>query len=336
MWLRCSLRSDGTQPSAKRLAARSRAGRFAAVQIGVLLWGLLGAWGAHADDKSKDSPIGEKYKLTHDKLDREYYLYTPPGDSKAKRPLVVVLHGGGGSPQNVANTTGFSELAAQKGFMIAYPLGMGRVPTWNAGKCCGYAERRNIDDVGFIARMINDIKTRRNVDETRVYATGMSNGGMMSYRLACELSTVFAAVAPVAGAMNTFDCKPNGRPSLFIIHALDDKHVLYGGGAPEEGVRAAISRKPESDASVQDAMQFWVKADYCRDYPQVHDMGDVARVTYFCAEDRNVTLNTLDRGGHSWPGGKRGSIIGDKPIESFDATQEIWQFFHQHPPSEVF
>lgn len=297
---------------------------------GVLV--LLALCGGYANA----AEIGEKFSLTHDKLEREYYLYTPPGDGKQPRPLVVVLHGGAGNPQNAAETTGFSELAAKEGFLVAYPAGVGHVPTWNAGRCCGYAERRNIDDVGFIEKMIADIKSRRNIDAGRVYATGMSNGAMMAYRLACELSSTFAAIAPVSGAMKVFDCKPDSRLSLIIFHALDDQQVLYKGGKPEKGMRAAASHKPESDASVADAMQFWLKANYCRKFPGMEDFGEVARVTYFCAEDRHVVLNTLDTGGHSWPGGKKGWAGADEPTKSINATEEIWRFFRQHPPTELF
>ncbi|MCH2547746.1 MAG: alpha/beta hydrolase-fold protein, partial [Alphaproteobacteria bacterium] len=149
-----------------------------------------------------NSPLGAHYKLEHDKRERSYYLFAPKGDAKTALPLVLVLHGGGGSPQNIANVTGFSELAAKEKFLVGYPAGTGRISTWNAGKCCGYAERLNVDDVGFIEKLIADVKTRRNVDASRIYVTGISNGGMMAYRLACEMGEVFAAFAPVAAAMN--------------------------------------------------------------------------------------------------------------------------------------
>lgn len=280
--------------------------------------------------------IGEKFTLTHDKQEREYHLFVPAGDTKKERPLVVVLHGGGGNPQNVADTTGFSELAAKEGFLVAYPAGMGRIPTWNAGKCCGYAQRRNIDDVGFIEKMVAEIKTKHAIDSTRVYATGMSNGGMMSYRLGCELSSLFAAIAPVAGAMNVFSCQPDGRPSVFAVHALDDKHVLYNGGVSQQGVRAMAGKKPESDASVGEAMQFWTKANYCRKFPGTENLGEVTRVRYYCAEGRHVVMNTVSGGGHSWPGGKKPREAADTPTKHFDATGEIWKFFRQHPPTELF
>lgn len=298
------------------------------VLIGLML--VLGvASVAHAAE------VGTRYKLTHEEIERTYYLYVPSKSDKP-RPLVIVLHGGGGSPKNIAETTGFSELAKQKDFMVAYPLGTGRFPTWNAGKCCGYAERSDIDDVGFIDQMLADIKTKVQVDNTRIYATGMSNGGMMSYRLACERSNVFAAIAPVAGAMNTFTCKPNSRPSILIFHALDDKNVPYEGGAPTEGVRAMASQKPEADTSVNEALGFWVKNNYCRNFPQQKDEGEVKRLSYYCAENQEVRLNTLKTGGHSWPGGDKGRIFGDEPNPNVHATEEIWEFFFRHPPTELF
>jgi polyhydroxybutyrate depolymerase len=279
--------------------------------------------------------IGEKFTLSHEELERVYYLYAPAPSDKP-RPLVIVLHGGGGSPQNIADTTGFSELAKEKDFMVAYPLGSGRFPTWNAGKCCGYAERKDIDDVGFIDKMIADIKTKVKVDNTRIYATGMSNGGMMAYRLACERANVFAAIAPVAGAMNTHRCEPNARPAVMVFHALDDRNVLYDGGIPEKGVRAMASQKPETDASVNEALGFWVKQNYCRSFPGQEDYGEVARLTYFCAEGREVVVNTLKTGGHSWPGGKKGREGADTPNDNVKATEEIWDFFFRHPPTELF
>lgn len=277
-----------------------------------------------------------QHSVTVGKLKRGYTLVVPSKSSPAPRSLVVVLHGGGGSGENIARVTGFSKLAEKENFLVAYPEGTGRVPTWNAGKCCGYAQRMQVDDTGFIEAMIKDIKAKQPVDSQRIYATGMSNGGMMAYRLACDMGSVFAAVAPVAGAMNTFTCAPKGRPSLAIFHALDDKHVLFNGGMPETGLRETLSLKPNPDASVKDAMDFWLKQDYCRKFPGNEDKGDYTVVTYFCAEDRHVTLYMLDTGGHSWPGGQKGRPDADEPIKSLSATEEIWTFFKNHPPREVF
>lgn len=288
---------------------------------------------AFAADEAK---LGARHLIKIDKLEREYYLYKPANMGNDARPLVVVLHGGAGKPAGAARMTGFSELADQENFMVAYPAGAGRVPTWNAGKCCGYAERRNIDDVGFIRAMVEEIRKNNAVDPLRIYATGMSNGAMMAYRLGCEMSDVFSVVAPVSGAMNVYTCVPTQRPSLVVFNALDDKHVLYQGGVSETGLRRLFGQAPERDSSVADAMNFWMKQNLCRKFPQIERYDDYSISNYFCAEDREVRLFTLNKGGHSWPGGKKGYEGADEPYADLSATREMWKFFMRHPPRPLF
>ena len=279
--------------------------------------------------------LGEHFTLKVGELEREYYVYVPPQASAKPRPLVVVLHGGAGKPESAMRMSGFSQLAAKENFLVAYPAGVGRIPTWNAGTCCGYAQRNNIDDVGFIRAMVDDIKKRASIDPARVYATGMSNGGMMAYRLACEMSDVFMAVAPVAGALNT-QCKPSARVNVVAFNALDDKHVLYQGGPSQEGLRAMVGKDPAPDVSVAQAMQFWLGHNLCRKYPQTEDTPDYTMQNYFCAEGREVKLYTMKSGGHSWPGGEKGYRGADEPVMSTSATKKIWEFFLMHPRQEIF
>lgn len=276
------------------------------------------------------------YDITVGNLEREYYVYAPPAKSQMARPLVVMLHGGAGKPESAARMTGFSELAKQENFIVAYPYGTGRVSTWNAGKCCGYAMRNNVDDVAYIRAMLEEIKSNYRIDEQRIYAVGMSNGGMMAYKLACDMGDVFRAVAPVAGAMNTYTCEPQGRPSMAIFHAINDEHVLYNGGVSEKGLRSMFGLRPAPDASVEDAVQFWMKNDYCRPIPQTDRYDDYSVVNYFCAEEREVRIYMLNSGGHSWPGGEKGWAGADEPLQSISATQEIWKFFKQHPTMPLF
>src|SRR5690606_14996971 len=108
---------------------------------------------------------------------------------------VVVLQGDGLSALQMAQRTGFTALAEKDGFIVAYPVGTGHIPSWNGGKCCGYAERKAVDDVGFIRNMVSAITKDYAVDKTRIYAVGLSAGGAMAHRLACEMSSTFAAVA---------------------------------------------------------------------------------------------------------------------------------------------
>lgn len=266
---------------------------------------------------------------------RLYTLYVPHKASAVPRPLVVVLHGGGGTSKNAAEMSGFSELAEQENFLVAYPQGDGRVATWNAGKCCGYAERMQVDDVEFIRAMLADIKKQQSVDEKRIYATGMSNGGMMAYRLACEMADVFTAIAPVAGAMNTFTCAPSKPVSVLIFHAVDDQHILYQGGQSEKGLRKLFGQSPKPDASVEEAMRFWLGNNYCRKIPKADRYTDYAVTNFYCMNNVDVRLYTIKSGGHSWPGGKKGYLGADDPLPNLNASKIIWDFFWQHPPHPI-
>src|SRR5580704_8834959 len=138
----------------------------------------------HADELK---PGDHKLALTTGGQGRTYLLHLPPiYDGKRSLPLVIVLHGGGGNAPGAARMTGFSEKADKEGFVVAYPNGSGRLRnrllTWNSGNCCGYALDNSVDDVGFIRALIDALEKTRAIDPTRVYATGMSNGGMMTYR----------------------------------------------------------------------------------------------------------------------------------------------------------
>jgi polyhydroxybutyrate depolymerase len=137
---------------------------------------------------------------------RTYLLHTPPGYDRHRRTaLVLVLHGATQSPDGAERMSGMSALADREKFLVAYPGGTGRlsrVPTWNAGNCCGYALTHKVDDVAFIRALIDKLEHDYPVDPKRVYIAGISNGAMMSYRLACELSDKIAAITPVEGAQN--------------------------------------------------------------------------------------------------------------------------------------
>lgn len=289
----------------------------------------------------RDPLIGMPYEVEVNKEKRSYYLYVPQKPSTSPRPLVILLHEEGGSPKSIAERSGFSALAEKDNFVVAYPVGEGHVPTWNAGRCCGYAHRKNADDVAFMKAIIIDIRKKTAIEKTRIYAAGFSNGGMMAHRLACEMSGTFAAFGIVGGAMNTQNCEPQGRPSLIIFHALNDDTVNYDGGAPKGGLRAALAGKPVLDTPTKDAMSFWTKASMCRNFPSHEEREDATIVNYFCAQHRDVRLYTLNTGGHSWPGEKPDPKLITEDIDpaelpsSIPATQLMWDFFRQHPPSEL-
>src|SRR4051812_5775513 len=138
---------------------------------------------------------------------RTYEIHLPNGRAPGEpAPLVLVFHGGGANAANAMRMSGMNAKSDAEGFIVAYPNGTGprrdSFLTWNAWRCCGLALERKVDDVAFVRALVDEVARRYPVDRKRVYATGFSNGGMLTYRLGCELGDVFAAIAPVAGALN--------------------------------------------------------------------------------------------------------------------------------------
>ncbi len=270
--------------------------------------------------------------LTYDGIERTYILHVPGsynGDKAA--PLVLDFHGGGGNANSQMRTSQFNTLADEKEFLVAYPNGTGRLEdkllTWNGGTCCGYAVTNQIDDVGFVRALVAEIRSKYNIDPKRIYATGLSNGGIFSYRLACDASDLFAAIAPVAGTLNYPRCAPTGPVSVIHFHGTDDTHVGYNGGTgPDSLVDVPF-------ASVKDSIDFWLGVDQCQMQPQSQSFKDIQHDTYSgCADGTAVELYTIIGGKHAWPGSQGPAWSGgDKPTQSISATQFIWDFFATHP-----
>lgn len=278
-------------------------------------------------------PAGELTRtLKHEGRERSYILYVPASvDWNKPVPLVFVFHGGTGNAQSAILMSGFNDVADQNGFLVIYPNGTGRLSdekllTWNAGSCCGYAQTENVDDVGAVRAMAADVQSLVNVDAKRIYAAGMSNGAMLSQRLACEAADLFAAVAPVAGTLNFASCSPSQPISVIEFHGTGDQHVPYDGGyGPESLVDVDF-------ASVQDSVGFWSQFDGCNPQPQTNSFDDIQHEVWTgCNGSTSVELYTIIDGGHSWPGGARGRANGDAPTQSISASQLIWEFFAAHP-----
>lgn len=281
----------------------------------------------------KDTSIN----LTYGGRDRRYYLHLPPQAAKAPSlPLVLMLHADGDSGEQVARTTGFTDVADREGFIVAFPDGTGparhRRLTWNSGGLPVYAVDRDIDDVGFLREVIADIGRRTPVNVSRVFAVGHSNGGMMCHRLAREAGDLFAGIAVVGGAMN-FTKVTSAMPlGVLIIHGSDDQHVLYHGGKPR-AAKGRVGRRV--DASVQDAVDYYIRRNALHGYPKsaTDPFKSLVKVdTYGTGQDGNgswapVRVITLTGGGHAWPGaGEPLAKGGDRPFD-YDATQNIWDFF---------
>ena len=235
--------------------------------------------------------------------DRVYRLYRPAG-LPVSAPLVVMLHAVTGSAEQAESSYGWDELADSGRFVVAYPDGVGRAWNVNGGGCCGRPQREGVDDVAFIRAAVADIVRNVSVDASRIYATGMSNGGIMSYTLACNTG-IFAAIGSVAGTQLD-SCRSPHPVSVMEIHGTSDKLVPYGGGQGSNIINGP---------SAPDVNAFWRNVNQCG-APSVTTDSDVTTSTAGFVDNRGVALITIDGGGHEWP--------------DF-ATQTLWQFFAAQP-----
>lgn len=267
----------------------------------------------------------ETVTLTVDGRERRA-LVREPSTGTAPRPLVLLLHGGGGDPGQAEAAYGMTELARKEGFLVAYPAGTGRFKrflTWNAGNCCGYAMKKGVDDVKFLAALIEKLVKDGRADPKRVYMTGMSNGAMMSHRFACERADLVAAIAPVGGTMAVAECRPSRPVSVVMIHGRADEHVPFEGGTGKK------AKEPRVDRSFPDTAKLWAGANRCtlaRITDGVYDRGE-----YECAGGAGMATY-LHAGGHIWPGSQQPRYRGADPmLPEPKATPLIWDFFHKHP-----
>lgn len=286
----------------------------------------------HAPTRPKGTSVAQpSASFKHGGIVRSYVVRAPRGirPTDAPVPMVLVLHGGGGNAANAEKMTGFTDLVERERIIVVYPDGTARRPriplrTWNAGHCCGSAMEDKVDDVGFINALIDSVSARYPVDPQRTYATGMSNGAMMSHRLGRELSHRLAAIAPVVGTVFG-DEAPTTRPvSAIIINGLLDKAVPPQGG-PSGGRGADAWNAPARPNEEQ--ATYWARANGCDATPSKETRGADIVTRYTCPPGRRVELHQLKDNGHAWPGGQAGSRRGDKPSTSMDATEVIWSFF---------
>jgi len=261
---------------------------------------------------------------------RFFKTHLPLGYTFQKQyPVVFVFHGGLGNPGLTEKQTGFSKKADEEGFIVVYPYGTGsfdkKLLTWNTWDCCGYADKKNINDVDFIKAVIKEIKSKYNVDEKRIYATGLSNGGMMCYLLASELPEYFAAVAPVAASMfDTVSCDSKSEVSLIIFNSADDQHIPYNGGVGEKSL-VDVEKLP-----VETVVNFWVDNYKC--YLMNKSESSSFHKTYYKNnKGTEIVLYKMLSGGHSWPGGEKIRMFGDTPVKNVSATDLIWEFFKDNP-----
>ncbi len=281
-----------------------------------------------------------KFFIKHDGISRFYLLYVPASyDAKRPVPLLLAFHGGSGDSSIMANDEYYNLISKsdKEGFIVAFPNGAsrlrsGKFATWNAGSCCAYSRDNNIDDVGFVGKVIDDITSRYSIDNKRIYATGISNGAMFSYRLACDMPGTFKAIAAVAGTENYDKCFPSSPVSILHIHAKNDSHCLFDGGAGPGTVKD-VSRVTNY-TSVPETISRWVERDRCDPSPKraLTKDGVYCDVYTGCSGGAKIELCVTEDGGHSWPGAKKKPRDrSDQPSQAISAVDRLWEFFDSLP-----
>lgn len=276
---------------------------------------------------------------TPDGLVRRYRLYVPASlPSGTRVPLLVALHGGLGWGEQFERNSGFDGLAESNGFIVVYPDGTNAradsttLLTWNGGMCCGAAVDRNVDDVGFIRKLLDELERTQPIDTARVFATGHSNGAILSYRLACELSDRISAIGVQSGVLGV-PCAPNRPVSVFHLHGLADTNIPIDGGRGS-GVSGVEFPSPRL------APVAFVERDRCPTPPvdsvDPTNADVVARTWSGCAADRMVRFVTVAGASHAWMG-HDGATAGSSnlvgvPYDRFDASRAIWSFLAAQPP----
>jgi polyhydroxybutyrate depolymerase len=272
---------------------------------------------------------------------RTYRIYLPerrPG----RVPLLFVLHGGGGSGSSHELLTRgkFHRIADREGVIVVYPDGVER--HWNDGRdLAETAFREQVDDVGFMRALVEAMAREHTIDRSRIYATGISNGGFMSVRLACDAADIFVAVAPVAAGLSSAlgpKCRPSLPVSVALINGTEDPLVPWAGGT----IRV-LGAQRGTVWSTERTFEFFLAHDRCADrsvsaWPDADPADQTSVVLHEargCLERTSVRLYEVRGGGHTWPRGAvyaREFLVG-RVSRELDATEDIWRFFAQHPRS---
>ena len=272
---------------------------------------------------------------------RTFLIHLPPRrDAGTKFPLVIALHGGGGSGRKMKRFSRFDAIADREGFIVVYPDGIGR--QWNDGRKIAEsrAHSENIDDVGFLTGLAGYMVRVRGADPKRVYFAGISNGALMSFRLACEKPEKIAAIAAVAGNLpeHLAAVKPRGPVPVIIINGTEDPLIPWGGGPVR--IPFMPGRERGSVISAPRTAAYWARANGCpadtaaEELPD-RDTGDGCRVirhAYAGCGGADLILYEVKGGGHTWPGGPQYlpvRIIG-RTCRDLDASETIWEFFKRH------
>lgn len=305
-----------------------------ALLLTIIMVSFLGCTLPSLEGTAASGPGSHFYALKTDGQEREYLLHLPQETWRDRPlPLVVILHGYASGARSMERTTGMSDKADREGFIAVYPQATGFIRTaWNAGFCCGNAYLEGVDDIKFFRDMIETLKRNLHIDGSRIFVAGFSNGGMMAYYLAAQMSDLIAAIAVVSAAAGVHPVRsphaltipdPLAPVPLIGFHGLKDRHIPYEGG---EGKR---TRDILAFISVEQSLGFWIRANDCGSKPDWEALkeGAVMKASYTCHDQADVVFFIIRDGGHSWPAEGECADSGD----CISATDLIWEFFLAHP-----
>jgi polyhydroxybutyrate depolymerase len=276
---------------------------------------------------------------TADGRTRHYRLYVPSSLAAGGRaPLLVALHGGFGSSEQFAAQSGFDELAEANGFIVVYPDGISARPdgsgpqTWNGGYCCGPAVREDVDDVGFIRQLLDTLAADLPIDPARVVAVGHSNGAILAYRLACELSDRIVGIGVQAGSLGVDACTPSQAVSVIHLHGTADTNTPIDGGIGSGF--AGVEFRP-----ARAAVEAMAAVDGCNGEPGSStdpSNPDLTVTTWSgCGGGAEVRYVVVDGATHAWMGRPAASAaatsLAGEPYSNLDASRATWSFLAAHP-----
>jgi polyhydroxybutyrate depolymerase len=288
------------------------------------------------------------YSIKAGNVDRHYKLFSPPFEATdKKKPLVIFMHGAGGSSKSALRETKLDQTAEEQGFFLAVPDGTRRDPsapadlkinpqTWNDGSNRFDSEKSKVDDVGFVRQMIADICANNNINKDRIYVCGFSNGASMTFRLGDELSDTLAAIAPVAGACWLEPSHPEAMP-MFYITGTDDSFNPLNGGIPQPWInkqlnRSKVSGKPKPP--VAESIQKWQRKNLTTSAGEVVSKTNDLSIVRYGKESSSseIQLCFINGIGHTWPGGNSllPEFIVGKTTNNVKANDLIWAFFQRH------
>ncbi len=282
------------------------------------------------------SPGTKMLTLTSGGMPRTSIVHAPAVVAAEPMPLILNFHGFTQHGASMELTSRMDGASDKHRFVVAYPDGLSQ--SWNAGDCCtqfALPSPGNVDDVLFTKDLIAKLSEQYCIDPKRIYATGLSNGALFSYRLACDMADVIAAIAPVAGSMpiETAACKPKRPVPILHFHANTDAFEPFDGGAP--AIAGLLGELFVTFRSVPDSIAAWRKLDACPETSKVvFAQGDVSCDEWSgCAGGSAIRLCKISDGGHTWPGGAEDpdyAILG-KITTDIDATETMVKFFADHP-----